>query len=164
MIVYLLSAMNYEPLKESILSLHVTKIDEELDDVQCPKAHHVRLECPMTVAPTPLQLLMTLNGFFLEDGTTAYKETLCKRYPDEPMPMLVRREPLGHLVVDWFVFDDILSVLTLDHDESKDKGMGYAILGGDDFSRMLAIHHFPKWAGTKTNPDYHQRVAERKGH
>ena len=75
-IVYLLSAMNYAPLKQSILSLHARKFEEELDDVPCPKAHHVRLDCPITVAPTPLCLLMTFNGFGLEDETTVCKETL----------------------------------------------------------------------------------------
>ena len=134
MIVYLSSAMNYAPLKQSILSLHAREVDEELDDVPCPKAHHVRLDCPITVAPTPLRLLMTVTGFGLEDRTTVYKETLCKRYPDEPMPMLVRGAHLGHLVVDWCVSDDILSLLELDHDELKDKGIRYGILGGDDIS------------------------------
>ena len=65
MIVHWSSAMNYAPLKQSILSLHAREVDEELDDVPCPKAHHVRLDCPITVAPTPLQLLITLNGFGL---------------------------------------------------------------------------------------------------
>ena len=65
--VYLLSAMNYAPLKQSILSLHKRKVDEELDDVQCTKTHHVRLDCPITLAPTPLRLLMTLTGCGLED-------------------------------------------------------------------------------------------------
>ena len=97
MIVCLSSGMNYAPLKQSILSLHKREVDEELDDVPCPKAHHVPLDCPITVAPTPLRLLMTLNGFGLEDGTTVYNETLCKRYPEEPMPMLVRASS-GRLV------------------------------------------------------------------
>ena len=65
MIVYLSSAMNYAPLKQSIMSLHARKVHEELDDAPCPNAHHVRLDCPTTVAPTPLCLLMTLNGFGL---------------------------------------------------------------------------------------------------
>ena len=105
MIVYLSSAMDYAPLKQNILSLHKREVDEELDDVPCPKAHHARLDCPITVAPAPLRFLMTLNGFGLEDGTTVYKGILCNRYPDEPMPMLLRGAPLGHLVVDWFVSD-----------------------------------------------------------
>ena len=145
MIVYLSSAMSYAPLKRSILSLHARELDEELDDVTCPKAHHLRLDCPITAGSTPLRLSMTLHGVGLEDGTTVYKETLCKRYPDEPMPMLVRGAPLGNLVVDWFVSDDLLSLLELDHDEVKDKGIRYGILGGDDISRALAIHHIPKW-------------------
>ena len=158
MIVYLSSAINHAPLKQSILSLHAKEVDEELDDVPCPKAHHMRLDCPITVAPTPLRLLMTLNGFGLEDGTTVYKETLCKQYPDEPMPMLVRGAPLGHLVIDWFVSDDILSLLELDHDELKDKGIRYGILGGDHISRMLAIHHFPKWEKGQPKPIKDQAV------
>ena len=129
MIVYLSSAMNYASLRQSILSLHAREVDEELDDVPCPKAHHVWLDCPITVAPTQLCLLLTLNGFDLEDGTTVYKGTLCKRYPNEPMPMLVRVAPLEHLVVDWFVSDDILSLLELDHEELKNKGIRYGILG-----------------------------------
>ena len=66
------SAMNSPPLKQSIFSLHAREADEELDDVPCPKAHHVRLDCPMAVAPTPLRLLMTLNKSGLEDGSTVY--------------------------------------------------------------------------------------------
>ena len=50
MIVYLSSAMNYAPLKQSILSLHKREVDEELEDVPCPKAHHVRLDCPHTTS------------------------------------------------------------------------------------------------------------------
>ena len=138
--------------------MHAREVDEELVDVPCPKAHQVRLDCPITVAPTPLHLLMTLNGFGFEDGTAAYKETLCKRYPDEPMPILVRGAPLGQLVVDWFVSDDILSFLELDHDELKDKGIRYGILGGDDISRMLAIDHFPKWEKGQPKPTKDQAV------
>ena len=158
MIVYLSSAMNYAPLKQSILSLHQREVDKELDDVPCPKDDQVRLDCPITLAPIPLRLLMTLNGFGLEDGTTVYKETLCKDYPDEPMPMLVRGAPLGHLVVDWFVSDYILSLLELDSDELKDKDIRYGMLGGDDISRMLAIHHFPKLEKGQPKPAKDQAV------
>ena len=68
------------------------------------------------------------------------------------MPMLLRGATLGHLVVDWFVSDDILSLLELDSDELKEKGIRYGILGGDDISRMLAIHHFPKWEKGQPGP------------
>ena len=105
----------------------------------------MRLDCPKTVALAPLCLLMTLKGFGLEDGTKVYKGTLCKQYPDEPKPMVMRGVPVGHLVVDGFVSDDILSFLELDHDELKDKGMRYRILRGYDISGMLAMHQFPKW-------------------
>ena len=54
MIVYLSSTVNYAPLKQSILSLHKREFDEGLDDVPCPKAHHVRLDFPITVALTQL--------------------------------------------------------------------------------------------------------------
>ena len=158
MIVYLSSAMTYAPFKQGILSLHRREVDEELDDVRCPKAHQVRLDCPIRLALTRLCLLMTLNGFGLEDRTTVYSETLCKRYPDERMPMLVRGAPLGHLVVDWFVSDDILSLLELDHDKLKDKGIRYGIPGGDDISRMLAIKHFPKWEKGQPKPTKDQAV------
>ena len=150
MIVYLSSATNYASLKQSILSLHKGEVDEELDDVPCPKAHHVRLDCPITVAHTRLCLLMTLNEFGLEDGTTVYKETLCKHYPDEPMPMRVRRGEVGHLVVDWFISDDIWSLLELDHDEMKDKGIRYGIPGGDNISLILAATIF--LIGKKDSP------------
>ena len=113
MIVYMLSATNYARLKQSIFSLHVREVDEELDDFPCPKAHHLPLDCPRTVASTPLRLLKTLNGFDREDRTTVYKQTLGKGYADEPMPMPVRGASLGHLVVDYFVSDVILSLLEL---------------------------------------------------
>ena len=158
MIVYLSSAMNYAPLKQSILSLHKKEIDEELDDAPCLKAHHVRLDCPISVAPTPLRLLMTPNGFGLEDGITVYTGTPCKPYADEPMPMLVGGAPFGHLVVHWFVSDDILLLLELDHNELKDKGIRYRILHGDDIPRMLAIHHFPKWEKGQPKPTKNQAV------
>ena len=69
-IVYFSSALNYAPLKQGILSLQKMEVDKELDDVPCPKVHHVRIDCPITVARTPLRLLMTLNQFGLENGTT----------------------------------------------------------------------------------------------
>ena len=72
--------------------------------------------------------------------------------------MLVRGAPLGHLVVDWFVSDDILSLLELDSDELKDKSIRYGILGGDDISRTLAIHHFPKWEKGQPKPAKDQAV------
>ena len=75
MIVYLLSAMNYAPLTQSVFSVHGREFARELGDVPCPKEPHVRPDCPITVAPTPLRLLMTLNGAGLEEGTTVYKET-----------------------------------------------------------------------------------------
>ena len=93
---------------------------------------------------------MTLNGLGLEDGKTVYKGTLCKCYPDELMPMLVPGAPLGHLVVDWFVSDDILSLLECDSDELKDEGIRYGIPGGDDISRILAIYHFAAQSSSKT--------------
>ena len=74
------------------------------------------------------------------------------------MPMLVRAAPIGHLVVDRFVSDDILSLLELDQDEVKDKGVRYGILGGDDISRMIAINHFPILEQGQPKPTNDQAV------
>ena len=74
------------------------------------------------------------------------------------MPMLVRGAPRGHPVVDWFVRDDTLSLLELGHNEVKDKGIRYGILGADDISRMLAVHHFPKWEKGQPKPTKDQAV------
>ena len=74
------------------------------------------------------------------------------------MPMLVRGSPLGHLVHDSFIFDDIFSLVELDPDELKDKGIRYGILVGDDISRMLAIHHFPKWKKGQSKPATDQAI------
>ena len=61
-------------------------------------------------------------------------------------------------MVGWFLSDDILSLLELHQDEFKDKDIRYGILGADDISRMLAIHHLAKWEKGQPKPTKHQAV------